>query len=72
MRQANLRINGDGAWPIPKEAYFMAGAGGQYTFIIPSHDLVVVRLGHYRGNAPGDKDLNEALRLLMQATPQHP
>lgn len=65
-------INGDGAWPIPKEAYFMAGAGGQYTFIIPSHDLVVVRLGHYRGNAPGDKDLNEALRLLMQATPQHP
>ena len=22
-------INGDGAFPVPKEAYYMAGAGGQ-------------------------------------------
>ena len=65
-------INGNQEWPIPKEAYFMAGAGGQYTFVIPSHDLVVVRLGHYRGNEPGDKDLHEALRHLMQAIPSRP
>ena len=38
----------------PSEAYYMAGAGGQTTLIIPSHDLVVVRLGHYKGAAPGD------------------
>jgi hypothetical protein len=25
--------------------------GGQTTLIIPSHDLVVVRLGHYRGES---------------------
>jgi CubicO group peptidase (beta-lactamase class C family) len=64
-------INGNGEWPIPKSAYFMAGAGGQYTFIIPTHDLVVVRLGHYRGNEVGDRDLQEALRHLMQAVPSH-
>src|SRR5262249_22899175 len=37
-------INGDGRVPVPKEAYYMSGAGGQWTLIIPSHDLVVVRL----------------------------
>jgi CubicO group peptidase (beta-lactamase class C family) len=64
-------INGDDAWPIPKTAYFMAGAGGQYTFIIPSHDLVVVKLGHYRGNEQSDKDLHTALKLLLEAVPAH-
>ena len=45
-------INGDGGYPIPTDAYYMAGAGNQKTIIIPSHDLVVVRLGHYKGSAP--------------------
>lgn len=59
----------DGEFSIPDEAYFMAGAGGQYTIIIPSHDLVVVRLGHYKGSEPGTESLDEALSLLMQAVP---
>ena len=62
-------INGESGMPIPKEAYFMAGAGLQMTIIIPSHDLVVVRLGHYRGSDPGKEDLNKSLRLLMEAIP---
>ncbi len=37
-------INGDGQYPVPKDAFYMSGAGGQTTLIIPSHDLVVVRL----------------------------
>ena len=64
-------LNGDGRFPIPKEAYFMAGAGGQYTIIIPSHDLVVVRLGHFKGSGPGTKSLENALALLMEAVPHH-
>ena len=62
-------INGDGAFPVPKDAYYMAGAGGQYTMIIPSHDLVVVRLGHYKGEHQADADLSRALALLVQAVP---
>jgi CubicO group peptidase (beta-lactamase class C family) len=64
-------INGDGALSIPKNAYYMVGAGGQYTMIIPSHDLVVVRLGHFKGDEPGTKDLNRALSLLLEAVPAH-
>jgi CubicO group peptidase (beta-lactamase class C family) len=65
-------INGDGAMPVPKDTYYMAGAGGQYTMIIPTHDLVVVRLGHFSGDKIGSADLNKALALLVDAVPAHP
>ena len=63
-------INGNGEFPVPKEAYYMAGAGGQTTMIIPSHDLVVVRLGHFKGSGPGDRAFKKALALLMEAVPR--
>ncbi len=63
-------LNGDGQWPIPREAYFMSGAGGQKTMIIPSHDLVVVRLGHYGGAEASQESLSRALAALIQAVPQ--
>jgi len=62
-------INGDGSYPVPRNAYFMSGAGGQKTMIIPSHDLVVVRLGHYKGLDEGMKSFKKALALLMEAVP---
>jgi CubicO group peptidase (beta-lactamase class C family) len=62
-------LNGDRAFPIPADAYFMAGAGGQNTFIIPSHDLVVVRMGHSKGATVGNEALKRALAILMEAVP---
>ncbi len=62
-------INGDGGRPIPKDAYMMLGAGGQSTTIIPSHDLVVVRLGHYKAARAGGEALDKAYTLLMEAVP---
>ena len=63
-------INEDHRDPIPNDAYSMRGAGGQSTIIIPSHDLVVVRLGHYKGAGPGNEGLKNALALLMEAVPE--
>ncbi len=60
-------INGTESFPVPREAFYMAGAGGQYTIIIPSHDMVVVRLGHFKGSQPGGQALRRALALLMEA-----
>lgn len=62
-------INGTGSFPIPTDAYYMAGAGGQNTIIIPSHGLVVVRLGKYKGAGAGGEGLDRALELLMEAVP---
>ena len=63
-------INGDGRFPVPADAYFMAGAGGQFTLIIPSHDLVVARLGHFSGVTVASQSLSAALALLLQAVPE--
>ncbi len=63
-------VNGDGGWPIPKSAYLMNGAGGQRTIIVPTHDLVVVRMGHHRGDRAGMNALKAALAELMLATPE--
>jgi CubicO group peptidase (beta-lactamase class C family) len=62
-------INGVGAMPIPERAFYASGGGGQKTIIIPSHDLAVVRLGHFRGSGPGSAALNLALARLMEAIP---
>ena len=63
-------LNRTKTWPVPEDAYYMTGAGGQWTVIIPTHDLVVVRLGHYKGGEAGQQALGRALAVLMKAVPQ--
>jgi CubicO group peptidase (beta-lactamase class C family) len=60
-------INGVGQWNLPPTTYFMSGAGGQHTFVVPSHDLVIVRMGHQRGSPVGSKLLNQSLAAIMAA-----
>lgn len=63
-------VNGDGAFPAaPKDMFYMAGVGGQNVLIFPSHQLAVVRLGHYKGVTPGGRALRKAVELLMEAVP---
>jgi hypothetical protein len=38
--------------------------------IIPTHDLVVVRIGHYKGERPGSEAFKKALAILMEAVPR--
>jgi CubicO group peptidase (beta-lactamase class C family) len=62
-------VNGSGAWPVPESAIGMRGAGGQSTTIIPTHQMVVVRLGKYTGSREGGRALNRAFEMLMEAVP---
>jgi hypothetical protein len=56
--------------PVPEDAYFMAGAGGQKTIIVPSRDLVVVRIGHFSGAAKSQISLDQTLSALMELVPE--
>jgi CubicO group peptidase (beta-lactamase class C family) len=62
-------LNGEDAFPVPRSAYYMTGVGGQNTLIVPTHDLVIVRLGHYKGAGPGGRALRQAISLLMETVP---
>ncbi|MEM1113074.1 MAG: serine hydrolase [Pseudomonadota bacterium] len=53
---------------LPADAYFMSGGGSQRVVVIPSLDLVIVRLGHIGGLAFGVRDtLNEAFGMIARA-----
>jgi CubicO group peptidase (beta-lactamase class C family) len=62
-------VNGNGSWPVPESAFGMRGAGGQSATIVPTHQLVVVRLGKYSGSGEGGRALDRAFELLMRAVP---
>lgn len=51
---------------LPKDAYHMVGYGGQFVTVIPSRDLVVVRLGLGRGG--GTWDHATFLAEILKAT----
>jgi CubicO group peptidase (beta-lactamase class C family) len=50
--------------------FSMRGAGGQSTTIIPSHGLVIVRIGKYTGSSAGGVALREMLPMLLEAVPE--
>ena len=62
-------LNARGVWKLPSDAFAFRGAGGQDTYVVPSRDLVIVRMGHFPGASAGAADLDRALAHLMHAIP---
>ena len=62
-----LWINGDGKEPIPTNAFAFLGAGGQSAWMVPTHGLVIVRIGKYRGSKVSDTYLRKGMATLMKA-----
>ena len=59
---AQFWLNAGGKMPdVPKDVYFADGFQGQRVFIIPSHDMVVVRLGY------DNMDMNAFLRDVLKS-----
>lgn len=52
---------------VPEDMFYMSGYEDQYVFIVPSENLIVVRLGLTTGYYP---DYNRLLRQIIAALPQ--
>lgn len=68
-----LNIEGKGWQPNmlpggPKSAFIMSGNGGQYVFILPTHDMLLVRLGERQQMSWGE--LGEALAGVVAVFPE--
>ena len=60
-------VNTQGENGLPTDAYSARGAGGQRAYIVPSHDLVIVRMGHRIGGTTFNQNLTQANRQIIDA-----
>lgn len=67
---AMVWVNADSSWALPRSSYAFRGAGEQNVFIVPSHDMVIVRMGHFPGSRWSVPNTQRALALLVDAVPQ--
>jgi CubicO group peptidase (beta-lactamase class C family) len=52
---------------LPENSFFAAGAGGQYAFVIPNYDLIIVRRGVHRDETPNPRVIGRLLWLVLDA-----
>lgn len=54
---------------LPEDTFYMAGAGGQYTWVVPGFDLIIVRQGHRSGQRQENlkQTLDDAHALIVSA-----
>ncbi|GJL83179.1 MAG: hypothetical protein DHS20C01_28130 [marine bacterium B5-7] len=64
---AQLWINTNRAFPLPPDAFYLYGGGGQYVFVVPGDNIVIVRQGHSRGWAGAKVNVERLLSKIMTA-----
>lgn len=63
----NMRVDGSLRFPeMPADAYWMSGHDGQRVYVVPSADLVVVRMGFSPGVEVEDLRSNELVAALAE------
>ncbi len=63
-------LNTNGRWSLPEDTYYMSGSGVNVAFIVPSLDLVIVRMGLPAGRGVMEPSLNKALSEIVVSLPK--
>lgn len=64
---AQIWLNSMHELALPPDTFYFAGGGGQYVCVVPSLELVFVRLGHTRGWEQAKEKVNVILRGVTAA-----
>ncbi|MDB5859585.1 MAG: CubicO group peptidase beta-lactamase class family [Ramlibacter sp.] len=64
---AQIWLNSINEIALPPDTFYFAGGGGQYVFVVPSLDLVIVRQGHTRGWEGQREKVNAMLKGITAA-----
>ena len=62
-----LWINTNRAFPLPTDTFYLYGGGGQYVFVVPGANVVIVRQGHTRGWDGAKARVERLLTEIMAA-----
>jgi CubicO group peptidase (beta-lactamase class C family) len=54
---------------LPPGTFFAAGYGGQYAFVIPAYDLIIIHRAPHLGGGVSFRDLGRFLWLVLDARP---
>jgi len=60
-------LNRTGEWALPNDAYTMYGYGQQRVFIVPSEELVIVRMGHVCAHTAAIRSTNTLVKDILAA-----
>ena len=64
---AQMWLNSMDELALPSDTFYFAGGGGQYVLVVPSADLVIVRMGHTRGWEGAKAKVNTMLKGITAA-----
>ena len=60
-------LNRTGEWALPNDAYIMYGYGQQRVFIVPSEELVIVRMDHVCAHTAAIRSTNTLVKDILAA-----
>ena len=64
---AGFWLDGEHKFPLPPDVFFMLGVGRNAAYVVPSRQLVIVRMGYALGGSAYGKTRDHVLKGILGA-----